>query len=336
MANTKRIINWGIIGAGHIAGKFAADLAFVDDAKLVAIASTDVNRAQKFADKFSIPNAYGTYEGILSCPNLDVVYVATTNDRHCPNTLMCLENGIAVLCEKPFAMNTKEVQSMIDKAREKKVFLMEALWSRFVPGFKKIKVILDSGELGAPILVKADFGAYVPFEAEHRAYNPKFGGGSLVDIGIYPIFLAQTIFGKPTAMKVTGMMNPITGVDDTCLMQTEYENGGKGFLSSSFTAKMPVEGWIFCEKGYVKLYHSFSHVQKFDVAVYDGRNPEKLRTVKAKHKGFGYQFEAQEVNRCLQVGEIQSEIITHAFSLALIETLDAARKELGLLYEQDK
>ena len=334
MTNKKKI-NWGIIGAGHIAGKFAECLALVTDAQLIAVASTNLSRAEIFAAKHNIPHFFGNYSDILNCPDLDVIYIATTNDQHAPNTLMCLERGIAVLCEKPFALNKKQVLLMTEKAKEKNVFLMEAMWSCFIPGLKKALAIVESGELGAPVLVKADFGIFFPFDADKRIYNKSLGGGALLDIGIYPVVLAQLVFGKYKKMKISAALNAHTGVDDTCLMQLEYENGGLALLSASVKAKMPTEAWIFCENGYVHLQPRFHHPKKFVIGVYDGKNPTIERTVKCDYKSWGYQFQIQEVNRCLQQGKTQSDVVSHAFSLELIETLDAARKEMGLVYEQD-
>ena len=331
----KRIINWGIIGAGHIAGKFADDIKLVADAQLIAIASTDLSRAKTFAEKHSISNFYGNYNAILDCPNLDAVYIATTNEQHCSNTLMCLERGIAVLCEKPFALNKKEVQMMIDKAQEKKVFLMEAMWTCFVPGFKKALAVIQSGELGAPLLVKADWCTFFPFDAHKRIYNKAMGGGALLDIGVYPVALAQAVLGKYKTIQVSYELNKITGVDDTCIIQTKYDSGAIAVLSSSVKAKLPVEAFICCEKGYVHLPARFHHPKKFVIGVYDGRNPTIERTVNAPFKGHGYRFQVEEVNRCLQQGKLQSDIVSHAFSIDVIETMDASRKEMGLVYEAD-
>ena len=332
---TKKRINWGIIGAGHIANKFAECLALVADAQLIAVASTNLSRAEIFATKHNIPHFFGNYSDILNCPDLDVLYIATTNDQHAPNTLMCLEQGIAVLCEKPFALNRKQVLVMTEKAKEKNVFLMEAMWSCFVPGLQKALSIVESGELGKPILLKADFGGFFPFDADKRIYNKSLGGGTLLDIGIYPVVLAQLVFGKYKKMKISATMNALTGVDDTCLMQLEYENGSLAVLNASVKAKMPTEAWIFCEKGYVHLPPRFHHPKKFEIGVYDGKNPSIVRTVKCDYKLWGYQYQIKEVNRCLQQGKNQSDVVSHAFSLELIETLDAARKEIGLVYEQD-
>ena len=332
---TKKKINWGIIGAGHIANKFAECFALVPDAQLIAVASTDLARAEIFAVKHNIPHFFGNYTDILNCPDLDVIYIATTNDQHAPNTLMCLEHGIAVLCEKPFALNKKQVQLMIEKAREKNVFLMEAMWSCFVPGLQKALSIVESGELGAPILVKADFGGFFPFDADKRIYNKSLGGGALLDIGIYPVVLAQLIFGKYKKIKISAAMNALTGVDDTCAMHLEYDNGGMAVLNASVKAKMQTEAWIFCEKGYVHLPPRFHHPKKFEIGLYNGKNPETIRSYKTDYKSWGYQYQIKEVNHCLQQGKIQSDIVSHAFSLELIETLDAARKEMGLVYPQD-
>src|SRR5690606_6238892 len=190
-------IRWGIIGLGHIANKFATDLLTIKDAELYAVASRKEESANKFASKYGAKKAYGTYEELANDPNIDAVYIATPHTFHRKNTLMCLEKGIAVLCEKPFAMNINEVEEMIAKSLEKDVLLMEAMWTYFLPHYQYVLEFLKRKELGEIIKIEADFGGKPTYDVTHRLFNKELGGGSLLDIGIYPIFVALSALGLP-------------------------------------------------------------------------------------------------------------------------------------------
>ena len=192
-----KIYNWGIIGPGKIARKFADDLQRLPNARIHAVASTSPERARAFANEYGVAHVFSRYEDIIHCSDLDVVYIATPHVLHCENALMCIEHGIPVLCEKPFAMNSSEARRMVSAARRNRVFLMEALWTRFIPAVDHAFELVAGGEIGDLHTVKSDFGFYMPFEANHRIFNKALGGGSLLDIGIYPALLALFLFGKP-------------------------------------------------------------------------------------------------------------------------------------------
>ncbi len=190
-------IKWGIIGLGNIAHKFATDLLTIEDAKLYAVASRSQEKADKFAKKFGATKAYNSYEAIANDPNIDAVYIATPHALHKENTLMCLENGIAVLGEKPFAMNAAEVDEMIAKAKEKNVLFMEALWTYFLPHYQYVLNLLENKTYGNILKIESDFGFARPYNTDARLFNKSMGGGSLLDIGIYPIFAALSTMGAP-------------------------------------------------------------------------------------------------------------------------------------------
>jgi predicted dehydrogenase len=329
----KTEINWGIIGSGRIAHKFAQDMRLVPNARLHAIASSDRSRAQEFARQYGAEYAFGSYEAIVNCPHLDVVYIASTNEKHCENAILCLKRRIPVLCEKPLAMNLKEVKRMLDTAEQHQTFFMEAMWTRCIPAFQKVLELVEKGVIGGPLSIKAEFGFFYPFDATSRLYDLKQGGGSLLDIGVYPMTLAQSVFGKPLVINALATKNKITGVDDTCALQFGYAHEEIALLNTSVTSALPIEAYIFGEKGYIHIPPRFHHPHFFDVYMYDGFNPPKKETVKMPFEGNGYQFEIMEVNRCLKKNLTQSPLVPHSFSLDLMETLDAVREKIGLVYE---
>ncbi len=196
-------IRWGILGCGKISRKFAADLALVEGAKLMAVGARQLSTAQEFAREFPASHVHGSYEELVSDPDVDVIYVATPHALHREHTLLCLNHGKAVLCEKAFAINLREAKEMIDTARAKKVFLMEALWSKFLPQYQKVQELIAAGELGEIKSVLIDFGFIPQPPVPSRILDPALGGGSLLDIGIYNVFFALSFLGKPDEIEAT-------------------------------------------------------------------------------------------------------------------------------------
>ena len=325
--------HWGIIGTGRIAHKFAQDLRLVPHAKLHAVAASDRSRAQDFARQYGAEYAFGSYEAIVNCPHLDVVYIASTHEKHYPNALMCLKRRIPVLCEKPLAINLKEVTSLIETAQQHKTFFMEAMWSRFIPCFQKIIDTVEKGVIGRPLSIKADFGFFQPFEENSRLYNKITGGGSLLDIGIYPLTLALSILGKPFKINVLAHLNPITKVDETCAMQLGYESGAIAILNSSVTCHLGQEAWIFGEKGYIHVPIKFHHPHFFEIYHYDGKNEPRREIVRMPYEGHGLHFEAAEVQHCLRHNLLESPMMPHAFSATLMEIMDNVREKVNVVYE---
>ena len=322
--------NWGIIAPGRIAHKFAQDLQHVAGAKLTAVASRDLGRAQAFAAQYDAPHVYGSYEAILECPDLDVVYIASPHTGHFEQTLMCLNAGVAVLCEKPFAMNTPEVQEMVELARTKKVFLMEALWSRFMPTILKTRELIETGAIGKLIGVKADFGFKAPFDPQVRTFNKELGGGALLDIGIYPLFLSYVALGMPTQIAALAVFGP-TGIDESTAMSLKYADGTFAFLDCTFMTKTPCEGFVFGEKGFIKINTRWHESKSLTLELYDGTT-QRFDFDRPTH---GYDYEAAHVAECLQKGLTESPVWTFDDSLNLMRLLDGVRAEIGLVYGQE-
>ena len=224
-------------------------------------------------------------------------------------------------------MNAKEVKTMIETAHNNHTFLMEAMWTRFIPSFQKAIDVIKSGVIGKPLSMKADFGFYAPFDEKGRLFNKELGGGSLLDIGIYPIMAALSIFGKPEKISALATIGK-TGVDETCAVNFQYASGAIAMCHSTVHSNTNIEAYIYGEKGVLYIHPRFHHAKALTVTLNNG----KEETIAIPFEGYGYQFEAMEVNNCLKNNQLESKIVSHQFSIDLIETLDAVRNEIGLVY----
>jgi predicted dehydrogenase len=325
-----KTIHWGIIGIGRIAEKFAKDLATVQNAKLSAVASTSLERANDFASRYNAPNAYGSYQEIFNAKDLDVIYIATPHTSHADCTKLCLNNGIAVLCEKPFAMNEKEVESMMDLAREKKTFLMEALWTRFLPSTKKVLELVEGGTIGKIKTLQADFGFIPPFLPERRVLNPDFGGGAFLDIGLYPAFISMLILGYPTNILAASTKGP-TDVDESTAFIYQYDNDAIANLSCTFGAHTNIEAIICGTLGQIKMKRKFHESKEITLQLTDGVE----ETFQFPRETFGYNYEIEEVNECLRQGKTESDLWPLSQSLKFIQLLDKTREKAGISYKSD-
>ena len=320
------MIRFGIIGLGKIAAKFAQDLTIHPKAKLQAVASRNGYKAQKFADKYSAAKHYGSYKKLIEDPKVDVVYIATPNHLHYSQALDCMEAGKAVLCEKPFALNASQVRKMIATAKARKVFLMEALWTRFIPATKQLIELIENGQIGQIQSLRADFGFPAPQDPNGRLFNPEMGGGSLLDIGIYPLYLSYLLLGKPESIAAQAEMH-YTGVDSSCSIELSYPGGQTAILESSFLETTPTEAIIEGTEGGIYMHPRFHHCEKLSI-----EEKGKLKDLEIPYTGLGYFHEIDEVVNCLQQGKLQSELMPHKDSLALMELLDAVRSLIGLQF----
>lgn len=320
-------VKWGILGPGKIAGKFAKDLLKVPGAVPYAVASTQAGRAASFANEYHFQKHFYSYETMLADPELEVVYIATPHVFHHQNTLMCLQAGKAVLCEKPFAMNLGQVEEMIVLAKQKNVFLMEALWTRFLPHFQYVLGIVQSQTLGKLLSLEADFGMDVPFDENSRLYNKSLGGGGLLDVGIYPVFASLTFLGYPTVIKANADF-AATGVDSRCEMAFEHVNGAKSKLHCSTVKRTPTEAKLVFEKGNILMNSRFH--EPSTVTINTANHSE---TLDFGYQTNGYFYEAAHVTDCLQKGLKESPLMNFENSTNLIKLLDAVRSVIGLKYE---
>ncbi len=325
-------IRWGILGCGKIANKFASDLKFVQDAELKAVASRSAAKLESFAREHQAPLAFDSYEGLVTCADVDAIYVATPHGLHYEHVLLCVNHNKSVLCEKAFALNLRQAREMVELARNKKVFVMEAFWTKFIPQYQAVIDIFRSGRLGKVKLIQADFGFKAPEPKAQRLYDPMLGGGSLLDIGIYPVFLAQSVLGRPT--EVHALISPFeSGVDEQCVMTLKFSDGALAVLSSTFAADTPVEAMIAGTEGRVVMRNRFHNAQATVELVMGKQEPEIIEV--HTEPGFGYQFEIRHVNECLRKGLVESPVMTHDDTLMLMETLDRIRATCGIRYSVD-
>ncbi len=326
-------VRWGILGTGNIAHKFASDLRLVDNAELVAVGSRSLETAEKFADELGITISFGSYEELAKSAEVDIIYIATPNNLHHPNTLLCLNNGKAVLCEKPFAMNENQALEMISSARGKNLFLMDALWTKFLPHYQKMIDIVKSGILGDIKAVLANFGFRANAEPNSRLLNPELGGGSLMDIGIYNIFTTLDILGIPDEIKVSTNTTD-QGIDEQCAIIFEYNNGAMANLFSTISADLGTEVEISGTLGRLKMTAPFYDSNSVLELYVDGK---KTIIETEKEEGLGYQYEARHATNCLLNGLTESPVVTHSDTVLLMQTLERIRNLAGIVFpmEQD-
>ncbi len=318
--------NWAILGCGKIAGKFSSDLSLLENANLYATASRKLDKSKEFAEKFGFEKAYGSYKEMLEDTKVDIVYIATPHTFHAKHTLLSLKHKKAVICEKAFAINQKEVEKMITTSKEKNIFLMEAFWTRFIPSFKKVLEIIQSNELGDLKVIQSDFMFHAPFDAKSRLYNMELGGGSLLDIGIYPVFAALMTLGVPQKIKAKAQLSA-TGSDEHLEMIFEYEGGSKkAYLKSGFKCDSFNDTIFHFEKGVIRVSRELNET----IFVKKNKGIEEIKVNDGL--GFGYQFEAAHVMKCLDEQLIESPILPHSFSLKLIKILDEVRDKIGVVY----
>lgn len=318
-------IKWGIIGIGKIAEKFTQDLATVAGCELYAVASTNLERAQAFAVKHGADFAYGSYEEIFNAPELDVVYIATPHVTHAYCTKICLEKQVAVLCEKPFAMNEAEVNTMIECAQKNDTFLMEAMWTRFLPTTLKVLELIESGAIGEIKTIHADFGFKADFEPERRLFNSKLGGGALLDIGIYPAYLSLLLLGYPSKIEALSIIGS-TGVDETTSFVFRYDEHATAVLNCTILADTNTEAWIYGSKGKIQIHSRFHEGKK--VTLFSEENAPV--DFEFNRETRGYDFEIREVNRCLTENLKESPLMPHKMSRHLIHLLDKIREQAGI------
>ena len=325
---TKNKINWGIIGTGKIARTFTQDLRRVENAVIYGVASRSGQKAKTFAGEFNAEKSYGSYEALAADPDIDVVYIATPHVFHFENSMLCLKQGKHVLCEKPMGMHAGQVKTMIAEARKRKLFLMEGIWTRFIPATGLLLDLIQKGTIGEIISVRADFGFRGNPDPKARLFNKNLGGGSLLDIGIYPVYLSMLLLGEPSGIKAMARMSE-TGVDSFCSMLLDFPGGEKAILESTFETHTPTEARIFGTSGMLKLHASFHHSRR--VSLY--RDGEHKETLEVNYRGNGYVHEIEEVHRCLSEQKPESPKLSHQASQDLISVLDRVREEIGLQYD---
>ncbi|HOI32812.1 MAG: Gfo/Idh/MocA family oxidoreductase [Bacteroidales bacterium] len=324
------LINWGILGLGKVAEKFVADLLLSKDAKLAAVASRDKTNAEAFGKKFHALYYYDSYDALVQNPEIDVVYIATPHSFHFEHTMLCLKNGKSVLCEKPMGMNFGEVNAMITEATKRKLFLMEAMWTRFIPATEKLILLLQEKIIGEISFIRADFGFRSTAAPESRVFNKALGGGALLDIGIYPLYLSLITLGVPSEIKAVARKTN-QGVDSFSAQLLSYADRTKAMLESTTEANTPVEATIYGSKGTIRLFSRFHHCERIAIQLHE----KSEEIIHIPYVGNGYFHEIEEVNHCLLANAIESTKMPHQMSLNLIKLMDEIRKQTDLHYPAD-
>lgn len=322
-----KTIKWGIIGLGKIANKFAKDIQTVDNCQLYAVASRNQEKANSFAKQYNAVQAYGSYEALAADPNIDAVYIATPHSFHKVYAILCMNHKKAVLCEKPLAMNIMEVEEMILAAKVNNVLFMEALWTYFLPHYQFVLSELKSGKYGDITKLEADFGFQPKIDMDSRVFKKSLGGGSLLDIGIYPIFAALSTLGNPVDIdaKATFFEN---GVDSSCDIIFNYNNGVKAFLKSTLLEKTPTEAIFHCEKGTIKINTRFHQPSTVTVTFNGAETSHDFG-----YSTIGYSYETEHFNALLRNSQLESPLMTHSFSRNLMLVLDDVRHIINLNYD---
>jgi predicted dehydrogenase len=323
-------IRWGILGTGKIAHKFAAGLAALPDARLVAVGSRAAASAAAFADVHAVPNRHAAYADLAADPEVDVVYIATPHSEHHALCLLGLRAGKAVLCEKPFAINAAQAQEVVALARTRGLFLMEAMWTRFLPVMARTRQLLAAGAIGEVRMLLAEFGFRATFDAGSRLFNPALGGGALLDVGVYPISLAHMIFGPPTRISTMAHRGQ-TGVDEQAAIILGYEHGQLASLAATVQSATPQEAVICGTDGRIRLPGPWWRGSSLTLE----RAGQPAQTIACPFAGNGYAHEAAAVQACLRSGETECASMPLDETVAVMQTLDAVRRKWGLLYPME-
>ena len=321
-------LRWGILGTGNIARTFAQGLAQTSSGTLVAVGSRSAGGAESFTKRHGGVRAHGSYRALAEDPGVDAVYVATPHPQHLQSAIMCLREGKGVLCEKPLTVNAVQARELVAVARSEKRFLMEAMWTRFLPAMVQCREWISQGRIGEPRMLQADFGFRCGWDPASRLLDPALAGGGLLDVGVYTVALATMVFGpSPQAIQALAHLGT-TGVDEQAVVIASWEGGRLATLGSAVRTETPQSAWIAGTEGRIEL-------PRF----WQGRTAI-LRATEMVHlepafAGNGYHYQAEEVARCMAAGAIESAVVSHAESIAIQDFMDRVRQLIGLRYPMD-
>ncbi|HKH35556.1 MAG TPA: Gfo/Idh/MocA family oxidoreductase [Rubrobacter sp.] len=320
-------VRWGILGTGAIARQFVQGLNSVPEAEVLAVGSRSSASAQEFADRRSIPRRHASYDDLASDPDVDVVYIATPHPFHAENATLCLEAGKAVLCEKPFCVNAAEAERVVELAREKRLFIMEGMWTRFFPLMEEVRRLVSEGDIGEVRMLNVDFGFRADLDPASRLFDQRLGGGALLDVGVYCVSFAAMILGRPSGSVGLSHLGE-TGVDEQASVVLEHEGGGLANLSIGIRTTTPQEATIMGTEGYVRIHAPWWRPKSMTIY----RPKEESETVDAPVSGNGFNYEAAEVMRCLQAGKTESDVMPLDETISVMRTMDRIRAAWGLRY----
>lgn len=323
--------NWGIIGPGNIAHDFANDLKLVSvPQKITSVLSRTIESADKFADKFGIELRYTNINDFLKNGNIDIAYIATPHPFHYDAIKACLENHIAVLCEKPIVINYEQYEELKNLAIKNKTFLMEGMWIRFLPGFRKLMELIDQKLIGEIISLNASMYYKAPCHENNRYYDPLKGGGSLLDLGVYCVFFSTLLLGKPKQIKAVGRRSE-KEIDEACATLLSYSHGRYAMLESSLLIENNKPAEIFGTKGVIRILDPwFEKTPGIEVELFNGEN----QLFPLDWKGHGLQFEAEEVIECVSNHKIESALLPGNLTGEVLKIMDEIRKQVNVTYDE--
>lgn len=321
---TDRQLRWGILGTGLIAAAFTADLALTDSGVVAAVGSRSQRAADRFASEHGVARAHASYESLVNDPGIDVVYVATPHPMHRDNAILALEAGKPVLVEKPFTMNAAEAREVVTLARERRLFAMEAMWTRFLPHIAVVRDWLAQGTLGEIVTVSADHGQWFAEDPQFRLFAPALGGGALLDLGVYPVSFASMVLGSPS--RIVAISDPaFTGVDAQTSMLFGYQSGAQAVLTCTLRAKSPTRAAIVGTDARIEIDGAFYAPATVSLIPRDG----EPTVVRSDHRGRGLRHQADEVTSRLAAGELESPLMSLDETVAIMETMDTVRAQAG-------
>ncbi|MBT2380141.1 Gfo/Idh/MocA family oxidoreductase [Streptomyces sp. ISL-111] len=328
-----RTVRWGVLATGGIAATFTADVQALPGAEVVAVASRTEASARAFAERHGIARAYGSWAELVADDAVDVVYVATPHSAHHAAAALALRAGKHVLCEKAFTLNSREAKELVALARDRGLFLMEAMWTYLNPVVRRLTELVRDGAIGEIRTVQADFGFAGDLAPGHRLRDPDLGGGALLDLGVYPVSFAHLLLGEPDRIQADALLSP-EGVDLNTGMLLGWESGATALLSCSIVGHHPTAATVIGTAGRIDLPRDFFHPDHF-VLHRSGKEPETVASGPGPKGLSGMQYEAAEVMRAVRAGETESPLVPLEGSLAVMRTLDAVRGRIGVRYPAD-
>lgn len=321
-------IKWGIVGLGRISDLFVTDLLLVKEAEAYAVASRSQEKADAFAQKFGAKRAYGSYDDLFNDPNVDIIYIGTPHDSHAELSVRAIESGKHVLCEKPVALNQNQAKRMIEVSKDHQRFFMEAFWSRFNPSIKEAKRQVEEGVIGEIRYINADFAFYVEIPEGSRMTNMLLGGGSLLDMGVYPLFLSYLLLGTPKEVLASANFFK-SGADKQTSMILHYDHA-QAVLHSSFVSPSNMVATISGSEGRINLNSVWHETQSYSLIKNNHKVDYHFPT-----KGKGFTYEIEECHKCIRENQVESDLWSHQDSLNLISIVDEVRNQTGLKYPRE-
>ena len=325
----RKNFKWGIVSPGRIAHKFAIGLSAVPGAQLWAVAGRNSANVGAFAAQYDAPQQYNSLESMLANSGIDALYIASPNTLHYEQTMLALEHKVPVLCEKPLTLNVQMAKAMYAKAKTQNTFLMEAMWTSFLPHMQAVRKSVADGAIGEPKYLRADFGYIADPDPKSRIFDPGLGGGALLDIGIYPLYLALTLFGPVSSWSLDYSLSD-TGIDKEESIMLRHTSGQVSQLVVSVCANLPTTATIGGTQGSIHIDPQWLRPVHFDIELHGAAisRSRHLHPVRAN----GFEYEAEELMRCVAAGQLESSIVPWALSLQVVELMDAMRKQMGITY----